>query len=711
LKSAFFGTPAFADETILEVEKEPATRKHSIAIPTNTKGAFLEPDETLDNMSPAKRGILMTPGTATTRRKSVTFGSEALEKKEGVVGCKALAKKRDDTPYASKSIDVDFEIASGDESPSKQRSARRGRTTSLTESLEGARGRRNSRVRRVRTSSNQRSRERSTAVDSKQSAAPSKPSLYEQRLPGSYDETELDMTQVLDFTSKSLEQMTLDFEKPLSESGNFWKTKYKAYHKEALAEMTHVLRYKDLAKSFARKKDSQAAEMAEKLRNEQSKVNRMENMISRLSRDTNLESGDIEDSLENIKEIAELRAMIAQYKETVEEFRAVLEEPVGRGKSSKNDSSQSAVEDKTMETSPVKDELLQVRKSLSAAEKKIGRLEAENARLAQELKTSDLHLLKQRERNKKLQQSHQDEARKKDEALSNLRRECNELIDLKKDSEELLKRRQDQVTALKQEITTLKNSNGTAAEYRHENPRKTNDKERANEDTNLPQATSTLRQRANAEENPLQNRPSFLAKDHSYPEDSPIRKSHIPFPNQPILRPAKESAVDDSQYPSPRSTAQGPLAEIINNASTQKGEGRPLRTVQYSPMATHFSDLSLGDLTSGLPPQEPSHAKTPARKFRDKPSRESPGPSIFNIPSSPPKRLSHEVRPSREITRQRSNPDLSKQGQFNISPSRLPVAEGPKAKRQMPPERAAAAKARLEQKAAEKKKKSQAAGS
>jgi hypothetical protein len=707
LKSALFGTPAFADETILETEKGPGSRKTSIAISTNTKEIFLEPDETLDNMSPVKRGILMTPGTATTRRKSVSFGSEAMEKKEGVVGCKALAKKRDDTPFASKTIDTDFDIASGDESPSKQRSARRNRSTSLTKSLEGARGRQSSKGKSDRTSSVKRSREESTARNSKYTVPTSKTSLSEERIPGYYDETEQDMTQVLDFTSKSLEQMTIDFENPLSESGNFWRTKYNAYHKEALAEMNHVLRYKDLAKSFARKKDSQAAELAEKLRTEQSKVNRMENMIIKLSKD--LGSGDTEDSLENIKEVAKLRAIVADYKARVEDFRLVLEEPVGTRKLSKDIAAQSAVVDKDTEPSPMREELSQVRKSLYAAEKKIVKLEADNARLAQELKTSDLHLLKQRERNQKLQQSHQDEARRKDEILAGLRREYNELMELKRDSEELLKKRQDQVTALKQEITTLKNVNETAAEYHNGNFKHTLSKESANGHRSPSQIASILGQRATAEEKPLHNRPIFLAKSHSYAEDSPKRKSHIPFSNQPILRPSNESAVTGSRSPSPRTTAQGPLAEIVNNASTQKVEGRPLSTVQYSPMATHFSDLAFGELTSGLPPLEPSYAKSTSRKVHDKTCRENPGPSIFNIPSSPPKSINQEPRAYHETARQTSNPEFSKQESFSMSPSRLPIAENPRVRKEIPPERAAAAKARLEQKAADKRR-SQAAG-
>jgi hypothetical protein len=704
LKSALFGTPALPDETVLEVDKQPDVKRLSIPIHTNTRRDNLELDETLESMSPTKRGILMTPGTATTRRKSVSFGSEALEKKEGVVGCKALTKKRDDTPYASKSKDIEFGDGSGDESPSKQRSARRDRSASLTKSLEDARERKSSQSENARFPNSKRSKKDRTVVDSAVPVSLPKLSSYEEHVPGSYDETMQDLTQVLDFTNNSSGQMTVDLDKPQSKSGKFWKSQYKTYHEEALAEMAHLLRYKDLAKSYARKKDEEATELADKLKLEQMKVIQMENMITKLSsKHANPKFGDAEDSLEDIQEVAKLKALVVQYKAQVEEFRVELEELNGRQKSSKNSVTSSNFDEKSMEQSAIQEELSKARKSLLAAEKKSRRLEVENVRLTQELNASDLHLVKQRERNQKMQQSCQDEVRRKEEALVNLRREYNELMDLKRDSEELLRKRQDQVTALKQEILTLKGANTTAQSLYDGVRRDKREHEEiiAGLRSQLGKA-NTNGQRAGVEEKTIRDRQPFRAKSPSYAEATHTRESLIPLSVQSNLH-SKELAATRSD-PTLSHSPQRPLSEIVNSASVDKLEPRSFSDVRYSPMATHFSDLSIGDLTSGLPPVEPSYAQNSSRRIHEKTCRASPRPSMFNIPSSPPKYITPGLRSSGDVARQKSNPDLNRPRPLSMAQSRLPTAESPRVRKDVPPERVAAAKARLEQKAADKRK-------
>jgi len=59
-KSAIFGTPAPEDDDTFEIAKAGNTAAR----------------ERSGSMSPTKRGILMTPGTATNRHKTVTFGTD-----------------------------------------------------------------------------------------------------------------------------------------------------------------------------------------------------------------------------------------------------------------------------------------------------------------------------------------------------------------------------------------------------------------------------------------------------------------------------------------------------------------------------------------------------------------------------------------------------------------------------------------------------------
>ena len=702
LKSAFFGTPAFHDETVLEVQK-PGLKKSSMAIDSKPKRNTFESDEPPENMSPTKRGILMTPGTAATRRKSVSFGIEAMEKKEGMVGCKALTKKRDDTPFTVKSRDAEMEDRSGDDSPSTQRSVRRVRSASLTKSLKDAqeKGRSRSRGRNSAISTDKHHRRADTAMDFSVAAPPQKSSPHEECLPGSYDETEQDITQVLDFTDKSLGHITTDINMPQSQSGKYWKAQYKNYHEEALAEMAQVLKYKDHAKNYAREKDLEAAELAKKLQREQSKVVQMENMITKLSsKHANLGPEDSADSLENIKDVAKLRAIVAEYKARVEEFRVEVEEPLVKKSSSRNIlSSSHSLGD--YDTNAIREELSKTRDNLHAAEKKNRRLEAENLRLAQELQASDVHVTKQRERNLKMQQSCQEEVKRKEEQLVCLRREFNELMELKRDSEELLNRRQDQVTALKQEIFTLKAARDGVL------GRRDGFQEAIWDDANVPSIEhqtdqeTTHRQRARSEERSPQHRRPLAANPASHLEAKTEQQSQMP---SPVHSDSKLQAATKSDSSMSRAS-QRPLSELVNGSRTSQPETRRYLTkTQYSPMVTHFSDLSFGDLTSGLPPSEPSRAQDMSRSIRENTYQGSPSLSLFNIPSSPPKLSTPKHLSSVNLVRQKSNPELSRQGpSSSIAPSRLPVAESPRTRKKIPPERAAAAKARLEQKAAEKR--------
>ncbi|EHK97097.1 hypothetical protein M7I_7240 [Glarea lozoyensis 74030] len=656
-------------------------------------------------MSPSKRGILMTPGTAATRRKSVSFGSEALDKKEGAVGCKALTKKRDDTPFAAKSRDVDSDNRSEDESPSKQRSARRGRSVSLTKSLENMRkGKEDDQKKSPKIRSNKYTRRADNASASTVPSPPSNVLPDDEHIPGSYDETEQDFTRVLDFTDKSLGHVTMDLDMPQSESGRYWKSQYKTYHEEALAEMAHVLRYKDLAKSYARKKDSEAADLAHKLQLEQSKVVQMENMITRLSsKHTNLGLEDTGDSLENIKDVAKLRAIVAQYKAQVEEFRIAVEEPYGKREAPRDSLPATRLAGEPTEIITLREELSRARESISAAEKKTKRLEAENVKLAKELKTSDLHLVKQRERNQKIQQSHQDETRRKEEQLAGLRREYDELMDLKRDSEELLRKRQDQVNALKQEIQALKSARPAFPSHGDEVQTFTVGESQADSIASRSRRYSTHEQRATNKEKTSRDRQSLQDVSDPREEATWKRKSYIPFSAQSVPAPAKGLADTESPFFKPDVALQ-PLSEVINGSSKKKVQGRHLGTAQYSPMATHFSDLSFGDLTSALPSTESFQAQNKNRGFHEKASRISPKPSIVDIPSSPPSFTNPRPVSAGEIVRQNSNPEMRRKTPAGKTSSRLPIVESPRVRKRIPPERAAAAKARLEQKAAEKRK-------
>lgn len=85
LKSALFGTPAPpADDTTVEIKTE--IQGVADKDPRSSK---------CYSMSPTKPpGILLTPGTATARRKTVSFGAELSDKNENNVEKQAEEKTR-----------------------------------------------------------------------------------------------------------------------------------------------------------------------------------------------------------------------------------------------------------------------------------------------------------------------------------------------------------------------------------------------------------------------------------------------------------------------------------------------------------------------------------------------------------------------------------------------------------------------------------------
>lgn len=128
--------------------------------------------------------------------------------------------------------------------------------------------------------------------------------------------------------------LTLDINEPHSHSGRYWKEEFERYQREARAEMGKLLKYKQLAKSYAQQKDAEAIQLTERLRDEQQKVIRMERKIadkasqivssSRQSQPSDQPSDDF------ISKLTKQTALAAEYRHRVqdleEELKALLEQ-------------------------------------------------------------------------------------------------------------------------------------------------------------------------------------------------------------------------------------------------------------------------------------------------------------------------------------------------------------------------------------------------
>ncbi|PSS02482.1 spindle pole body formation-associated protein-domain-containing protein [Coniella lustricola] len=277
-KRALFGTPGAADE-------EPPTKETKTAYGTDFgKPIFRSASSWLDNNefdSPDKQpqGILLTPGAGTSRRKRVSFGRD-VKANRGLLG--------GDT---SSRIGV----------PAQQTRPR----TRLQEALENSRKHRDG---------------RNSMLDDHARKINFDPDA----LFGASDE-EWEEVEELDRDP----DITIDLNEPHSHSGRYWKGEFQKYHDEARVEMEKLVRYKQLAKSYAKAKDSEALELNERLRAEQAKVLDLEMKINEMSRQPglrNIKSSNFQEQQRLTTDLNRQTSLVAQYKKRIEQLENLVKE-------------------------------------------------------------------------------------------------------------------------------------------------------------------------------------------------------------------------------------------------------------------------------------------------------------------------------------------------------------------------------------------------
>ncbi|KAE8446638.1 hypothetical protein EG329_011831 [Mollisiaceae sp. DMI_Dod_QoI] len=715
LKSAIFGTPARPDDTICDTEGE------------------IEVENEPRSMSPTKPpGILLTPGTATMRRKTVSFDHEVVDKEQqrttfGKPGSKSGLP--DDCPGKFPSPWVP-----------KSEVRKSKRKTTLTKTLEDAR---EGKAPKVSSDSRRTSFESEPAI--KPQPEPEVVSSKTSRRSSRSEKRTQQLLQEMAQENKIDSDMTTDLNEPHSQSGKYWKSEYEQYHEQARAEMKKLLYYKALAKSYAQAKDNEAIDLAAKLKEEQKKVLEMESRISQLSAKIAQSGRDGQegDSPALIKELARQTAHAVQYKGQVEEFRVALEEndfevnPC-RGDMDGKRFASPRTEQTILDTHPelkrardqlrdmtaLREEVQKLRQAVSDAEKNTTKLQAENTKLTQELLHADLRLEKHLEKCEKKRRQSDEHKQKREEALQNLQKDYDQLKEHAKtnrrEAEHLLKKRHDQVVNLKKEIASLRGSESSIQELQQALQKKSLGHEqlvekykKQTEDLKKgiytePDAVGMSEDKMNKEDVLLPPREWFP------PKESPVRESQIPVPAQSIPRPLKTFSsklplAEDSPQ-TPRHRASHPaLSEIINNANVDTLPPPRYGPVQHTPipsitpLSDHFSNSSSKEPKIELPSLEPSTMPSPALEIHARNSKTSPRPSIFNIASSPPKAALMRTHASNELSRKRSNNNLGSRRPSHIISGRISGQELSKMRVPLPPERAAAAKARLEAKLAEKR--------
>lgn len=400
-KSALFGTPARPSEA------------------PETKSTMDKADDKLEQGSktPPKPppGILLTPGTGTSRRKRVSFGQD--------VG------KKTNLSFASKAAE-----------------SRRSR---LDDALQKIAQRKHVITR--------------TITQPQQDKHDSSDDEWE-------EENDED----------NCHDVTVDLNEPHSQSGRYWKEEFQKYHEDAKAEMEKLLKYKQLAKSYAKQKDAEATQLAEMLKEEQQKVIVMEKQISEGASKMVSKRDDAsnETSPELLATLTKQTALAVQYRTRVQELEEQLENFL-RDKESDSDAKDRR---RRLATSPrTQKTLLETQRELRRARnqvKELGELRDQVSTLKSQLRTMERRAKKAeaqintdddvpregsraQELRSQLREA-KEATRTKDEELRQLKKEFEAYREETKTREEdtkgVLERAHNKISDLKKEIRTLKAS-------------------------------------------------------------------------------------------------------------------------------------------------------------------------------------------------------------------------------------------------------------
>ncbi|KAI9837548.1 MAG: hypothetical protein M1819_007199 [Sarea resinae] len=330
-KTAIFGTPREAEpegdsyvhvhsrssnadgSTKGDEERKTDSMKGDLVRPINSDTTSVQERNRDDDdppleYSPTKPGgILMTPGTATARRKTVSFGPSVVDN-EGKAPVRAPGKSGLPSDYPGK--------FPSPWTPRTSTPATKQKRTSLTESLYRARDSNKANPDQVSRSQpaevGPTSNQPRSASD--RSAAP--------------DQEGLRGRNSSDKSNDDGDDVTTNLNEPHSQSGRFWKQEYEQYQSKSRNEMRKLLKYKQIAKSYAKKKDEEAMNLGERLQRERKKVTAMEQKISELAGEIAAARKDKgNDGQENgkmMKDLARQTALALEYKAKVDQFESEL---------------------------------------------------------------------------------------------------------------------------------------------------------------------------------------------------------------------------------------------------------------------------------------------------------------------------------------------------------------------------------------------------
>lgn len=295
--------------------------------------------------------------------------------------------------------------------------------------------------------------------------------------------------------------VTVDLNEPHSQSGRYWKEEFLKYHQEARAEMEKLLKYKQLAKSYAQQKDAEAIQLAERLRDEQQRVIKMEKKIAENASQivTQHRQSSGEDPTELLCKLTKQTTLAAQYRHRVQDLEAQMEElHMQRDNATAGNETPRRRYASTPSVSATQKTLTETRRELRRARSQLKELDSlrdEVFGLKMQLKKAELRLVVNEKEEARaasggpraqelrtLLKAARDEAKRKDEELRQLQvdfeayRTESDARDA--DTKAVLERAHAKIADLKKEVKSLKSAAGSGHARPHSwHPNTNNDAE------------------------------------------------------------------------------------------------------------------------------------------------------------------------------------------------------------------------------------------
>lgn len=297
-KSALFGTPgAEEDETgrVSRGKEQPAS------LPRNESDSRKDPSgegarnttaarktdigQAGNTMASPTKSILVTPGTTSNRRKTVSFG-------DGVVD----NERKQESPSKNSSSIAPTTLTPNTGSQWSSGSSDGKPRSKLTQALMDSRDKRS------------KDSERTQGLKPEETRFPGSTPKATTPSSGNYDNDD-----------------TINLNEPRSQSGKYWKTEFDNYRTRTDREIRRLVQYRSVAKAYARKKDEEAVRLAEKLKQEEDRVAEMERHVSQLA-STMVAEESRADKEQLIQDLTKQTALALQYKHRVSLLRKALEQ-------------------------------------------------------------------------------------------------------------------------------------------------------------------------------------------------------------------------------------------------------------------------------------------------------------------------------------------------------------------------------------------------